>query len=61
MLFQMIRTLCAEQNVTIAKNPSYIPDRRAVVVKIVGEVDHQKLMGITHTFLEKTGCACEFV
>ncbi len=59
MLFQMIRTLCAEQNVTIAKNPSYIPDRRAVVVKIVGEVDHQKLMGITHTFLEKTGCACE--
>ena len=32
-LFQMIRMLCAEQGIALAKNPSYIPDRRVVVVK----------------------------
>lgn len=59
-LFQMIRMLCAEQGVTIVKNPSYIPDRRAVVVKAAGEIDNEKMTAIADAFLKKTGCMCEF-
>lgn len=59
-LFQMIRMLCAEQGMTIVKNPSYIPDRRAVVVKIVEETDDEKQAEVANAFLKKTGCMCEF-
>ena len=60
-LFQIIRTLCAEQGVTLVKNPSYIPDRRTVAVKTAGDADTQKQAAVTAAFLEKTGCMCEFV
>lgn len=59
-LFQMIRMLCAEQGMTIVKNPSYIPDRRAVVVKIAEETDDEKQAEVANAFLKKTGCMCEF-
>lgn len=60
-LFQVIRSLCAEHGLTPAKNPSYIPDRRVVAVKIAGEADLEKQTAVAEAFLEKTGCACEFV
>lgn len=60
-LFQVIRTLCAEYEVPLAKNPSYIPDRRTVVVKTAGETEEEKQRAITDAFLGKTGCSCEFV
>ncbi|MDE7272406.1 MAG: MBL fold metallo-hydrolase [Lachnospiraceae bacterium] len=60
-LFQVIRALGAEYGVMFARNPSYISDRRAIVVKIAGEADAEKQKALAKAFLEKTGCACEFV
>lgn len=60
-LFQMIRTLCAEHEITLAKNPSYLPDKKVIAVKIAKEVDNERQAAIANAFLEKTGCACEFV
>ena len=60
-LFQMIRTLCAEHEITLAKNPSYLPDKKVIAVKIAKEVDNERQAAIANVFLEKTGCACEFV
>lgn len=60
-LFQIVRSLCAEHGVMPAKNPSYIPDRRTVAVKAAGETDMEKCRAVEAAFLEKTGCACEFV
>ena len=60
-LFQVARTLCAEQGVALAKNPSYLSDRRSIVVKTAGETDAEKQRAVAEAFLAKTGCACEFV
>lgn len=60
-LFQMVRTLCAGQGITLAKNPSYIPDRKTVIIKTTGEADSEKRNAVAEAFMEKTGCACEFV
>lgn len=60
-LFQMVRTLCAEQGIVLAKNPSYIPDRKSVIVKTTGETDMEKRNAVAESFMEKTGCACEIV
>ena len=60
-LLQVIRSLCAEHGLTPAKNPSYIPDRRAVALKTAGETDLEKQKAVAEAFLERTGCACEFV
>ena len=60
-LFQIIRTLCAEQGVALAKNPSYISERRTVVVKTTGETDTEKQKAAAEAFQAKTGCACEFM
>lgn len=59
-LFQRIRTLCAEQGIALLKNPSYIPDRRVVVVKTTEEADTELQAAVAETFLQQTGCACEF-
>jgi len=59
-LFQVVRSLCAEHGMTPAKNPSYIPDRRVVTVKVADRTDPEKQKAVEEAFLEKTGCACEF-
>lgn len=59
-LFQVVRSLCAEHGLTPAKNPSYIPDRRVVTVKVADRTDPEKQKAVEEAFLEKTGCACEF-
>ncbi|MDE6620137.1 MAG: hypothetical protein K2K74_06555 [Lachnospiraceae bacterium] len=60
-LFQIIRILCTEHGVVLTKNPSYIPDRRVVVIKTTEAVDAERQKTLAEAFLEKTGCACEFV
>lgn len=59
-LFQRIRMLCAEQGIALAKNPSYIPDRRVVVVKTAEAADTEKQAAVAETFQKQTGCGCEF-
>ncbi|MDE5696281.1 MAG: MBL fold metallo-hydrolase [Lachnospiraceae bacterium] len=60
-LFQVVRTLCAEHGVVLARNPSYISERRTVVVKTTGDADVEQREAVAEVFLKKTGCACEFV
>ncbi len=59
-LFQRIRMLCAEYGVALAKNPSYIPERRVVVVKVSEAANTEKQSAVAEAFLAQTGCACEF-
>ena len=60
-LFQNIQMLCAKHKVPILKNPSYLPQRRAVAVKVAESADENAMEQVAAQFEERTGCCCEFV
>lgn len=60
-LFRNVQMLCTRYEVSILKNPSYLPQRKAITVKVANTADEKTLEQIAKLFEEKTGCDCEFI
>lgn len=60
-LFKIAQLLCIKHEIPLAKNPSYLPDRKSVQIKAGQAADPERMAKVAEEFLEKTGCECIFV
>ncbi len=60
-LFKTAQLLCLQQDITLAKNPSYLPAQQTVQLKLSMPQAEEKLRQIAEQFLEQTGCSCIFL
>lgn len=60
-LFNHIQMLCMKHGVAPVKNPSYLPGRKIVQVKVRGQLGQETLNLVAEDFREQTGCGCEVV
>ena len=59
-LFKTAQLLCMKAEIPLAKNPSYLPEKRMVQLKIQKQENDQALQDIAAEFLKQTGCSCTF-
>lgn len=59
-LFRIAQVLCMKAEISLAKNPSYHPERKVVQLKIHQQEDDEKLKALAEEFQKQTGCACTF-
>lgn len=59
-LFKKAQILCMEHGVTLIKNPSYLPEKKQILLKTDQGEDKEKLCQVEESFLEQTGCGCSF-
>ena len=60
-LFKIAQLLCMKYGISLNKNPSYLPERRAVQLKVQASAGSESLQQAADEFLEKTGCICNFI
>lgn len=60
-LFKIARLLCMKYEISLNRNPSYLPERRTVQIKIQTTTNPEILRQAADEFLEKTGCMCSFI
>ena len=59
-LFKIAQLLCMKYEISLNKNPSYLPERRIVQVKVGNTADSESLRQAAEEFLSRTGCLCTF-
>ena len=59
-LFKTAQLLCIRHGISLAKNPSYLPAKRAVQLKTAGQEAKEKRQDMAEEFLRQTGCCCMF-
>lgn len=60
-LLKSAQLLCLKYGISLAKSPSYLPERRAVQMKLREEAPAEILEEMSAAFAEQTGCGCTFV
>lgn len=60
-LFQTAQRLCIKHGVALAKNPSYLPDRRLIQLKAAKEENQEKQREVQQAFEKASGCKCIFI
>ena len=60
MLFKTVQVLCMKCGITLLKNPSYLPERKAVQLKTNGMEDEEQRRYVEEEFQKQTGCGCNF-
>ena len=60
-LLKNAQLLCLKYDISLAKSPSYLPERRAVQMKLREEAPAERLEEVSAAFTELTGCGCTFV
>ena len=58
-LMQTALSLCAAYGITLGRNPSYLPQKRALMLKVSCDTDPEVMEKLKKEFYEKTGCECE--
>lgn len=59
-LFKTAQLLCIRQEIPLARNPSYLPAQKAVLLKLSTPQPEEKLQHLEDEFLKQTGCCCMF-
>lgn len=59
-LFRIVQVLCMRYGIALLKNPSYLPERKAIQLKTDGSEEEEKRRRVEEEFLEQTGCSCIF-
>ena len=54
-LFKTAQILCMKNGIVLAKNPSYLPDKRTVQLKVKSMENEEALEQVKEEFLEQTG------
>lgn len=60
-LFKNIQVLCMKRGITPVKNPSYLPERKTVQVKVRRSLEPEILDLVAKEFQKQTGCGCEML
>ena len=60
-LFNYIQLLCMKHHMTPVKNPSYLPERKKVQIKVRGQLEEGTLHLVMEEFRKQTGCECEVI
>ncbi len=60
-LFKNIQVICMKHGITPVKNPSYLPEKKMVQVKVQGILSAKDVDAVTEEFRDRTGCGCEVV
>lgn len=60
-LFKTAQVLCMKYGIELVKNPSYLPEKRLIQMKVKQTEEREKLNSVEKAFLEQTGCGCTFV
>ena len=60
-LFNLIQLLCMKHSMTPVKNPSYLPERKKVQIKVCGQLEEGTLHLVMEEFRKQTGCECEVI
>ena len=60
-LLKNAQLLCMKYGISLAKSPSYLPERRTVQMKLREEAPAERLEEVSAAFTELTGCGCTFV
>lgn len=60
-LFKIAQLLCIKYEISLSKNPAYLPERKTVQLKVENTADFDCFSKASAEFLEKTGCECIFV
>lgn len=59
-LFKTAQLLCIQHNISPARNPSYLPEQKAVQIKLSVSEPEDKLQSMADEFFRQTGCHCIF-
>lgn len=59
-LFKIAQLLCLKAEIPLAKNPSYLPGKKMVQLRIQHIDNEEKLRGVEEEFQKQTGCGCMF-
>lgn len=59
-LFKTAQLLCMKAEIPLAKNPSYLPEKRMVQLKLQKQEGQETLQAVAEEFQEQTGCGCVF-
>ena len=59
-LFKTAQLLCMKAEIPLAKNPSYLPEKRMVQLKLQKQEGQEALQAVSEDFQEQTGCGCVF-
>jgi len=57
-LFKTAQLLCMKYGIPLAKNPSYLPEKKALLLKTAGTETAEDRRKAAEEFLERTGCEC---
>ena len=60
-LFKTAQLLCLKHGISLAKNPSYLPARKAIQLKTAEPQEQEKHKKAAEEFREITGCDCIFI
>ncbi len=60
-LTKTAQMLCINYGLTLAKNPSYLPNEKAVQLKLLEQADADGMQKLMDEFLKLTGCRCRFI
>lgn len=60
-LFKTAQLLCLKHGISLAKNPSYLPARKAIQLKTAEPQEQEKYKKAAEEFQEITGCDCIFI
>jgi len=60
-LFKTAQLLCMKYQISLAKNPSFLPDKKILQLKPDGAPEKENQLKVAEEFLEKTGVECSFL
>lgn len=59
-LFKIAQVLCMKHGISLAKNPSYLPEQKKIQLKVAAVESEEKMESVASEFVDKTGCECIF-
>lgn len=59
-LFKTAQVLCMKYGIVLKKNPSYLPEKKSVQLKVCTSDNRECFRAVEEEFLRQTGCSCEF-
>ena len=60
-LLKNAQLLCLKYGISLAKSPSYLPEQKAIQIKLRAEVPAEIQEKISAAFIDLTGCKCTFI
>lgn len=60
-LFKAAQLLCKKHGISLAKNPSYLPEQKKIQLKMAVQAAEENMQRMASEFVDETGCECIFL